>query len=208
MARLLVMANFVVGLTGGIGSGKTAASDYFASLGIDVIDADVIAREVVAPGTPCLEAITRHFGGRVIDADGQLNRRALRDIVFNDSTQKEWLNALLHPAIRKSILAQLAAARSDYVVLVAPLLLENQLDTHCHRVLVIDAPENLQVKRTTRRDASTPEHVKAIMASQLSRQQRLDGADDVAVNDGDLNHLHQQLQRLDQQYRQLARQQT
>lgn len=199
------MAHFVVGLTGGIGSGKTAASDYFASLGIAVIDADVVAREVVAPGTPSLEAIAEHFGQQVIDANGQLDRRALRNIVFNDATQKEWLNALLHPAIRERLLAQLAAARSDYVVLVAPLLLENQLDTYCHRVLVIDAPEALQIQRTARRDDSSPEHVKAIMTAQLPRQERLRKADDIVTNDADLTHLQQQLQQLDRRYRQLAK---
>ncbi len=199
------MSNYVVGLTGGIGSGKTAASDFLASLGIDIVDADVVAREVVEPGSPCLAAIAEHFGERVIDAQGQLNRRALRNIVFNDDRAKEWLNQLLHPAIRARLLAQLQQANSPYVVLVAPLLLENQLQRYCDRVLVIDVPEALQLERTMQRDNSEQQQVEAIMASQLTREQRLQRADDIVHNDADLTHLQQQLTALDKRYRQLAK---
>ncbi|WP_262339961.1 dephospho-CoA kinase [Idiomarina sp. OT37-5b] len=205
MAGVFLMSNYVVGLTGGIGSGKTAASDFLASLGIDIVDADVVAREVVEPGSPCLTAIAEHFGERVIDAQGQLNRRALRDIVFNDDRAKEWLNQLLHPAIRERLLAQLQQADSPYVVLVAPLLLENQLQRYCNRVLVIDVPEALQLERTMQRDNSEQQQVEAIMASQLTREQRLQRADDIVHNDADLIHLQQQLTALDKRYRQLAK---
>ena len=199
------MSNYVVGLTGGIGSGKTAASNFLASLDIDIVDADVVAREVVKPGSPCLTAIAEHFGERVIDTQGQLNRRALRDIVFNDDPAKEWLNQLLHPAIRTRLLAQLQQADSPYVVLVAPLLLENQLQRYCDRVLVIDVPEALQLERTMQRDNSEQQQVEAIMASQLTREQRLQCADDIVHNDADLTHLQQQLTALDKRYRQLAK---
>jgi len=195
------MSAYVIGLTGGIGSGKSAASDFLSTKGIDIIDADIVAREVVAPGSECLLAIKSRFGDEVMMADGGLDRKALRDIVFSDEQQKQWLNQLLHPAIRTRILQQLEASRSAYVVLAAPLLLENGLDQYCDRVLVIDIPESLQVARTVKRDNSEPQQVEAIMAAQLNRSQRLQKADDVVVNDGDLDNLHQQLNQLDKNYR-------
>ncbi|MGM0525281.1 MAG: dephospho-CoA kinase [Pseudomonadota bacterium] len=195
------MTAYVIGLTGGIGSGKSAASDFLATKGIDIIDADIVARDVVAPGSECLIAIQQHFGDDVVMPDGGLDRKALRNIVFSDEQQKQWLNQLLHPAIRTRILQQLEASRSAYVVLAAPLLLENGLDQYCDRVLVIDIPESLQVARTVKRDNTDQQQVEAIMASQLSRPERLQKADDVVVNDGDLEHLHQQLKQLDKNYR-------
>ncbi|WP_404401475.1 dephospho-CoA kinase [Idiomarina seosinensis] len=198
------MANYVVGLTGGIGSGKTAASDYLAGQGIDVVDADVIARQVVAPDSPCLAKIVSRFGKQVIHSDGSLNRQALRQKVFSDDSEKNWLNQLLHPAIRSAILQQLAQSQSVYTLLVAPLLLENGLDSYCQRVLVVDVPEPLQVERTVKRDNSEAHLVEAIMAAQMERRQRLARADDVVLNDGSLKHLQQQLDGLDTLYRQAA----
>lgn len=198
------MANYVVGLTGGIGSGKTAASDYLSSLGVAVVDADVVARDVVEPGSVCLEAISEHFGQTVLNHDGSLDRRALRGIVFNNNKQKQWLNDLLHPAIRERLLNQLAQANSPYAVLVAPLLLENKLDRYCQRVLVIDVPEATQLTRTIKRDNSDQQQVQAIIAAQLSRQDRLTRADDIINNDSDIQHLQKQLDNLDSQYRQFA----
>lgn len=195
------MAGYVVGLTGGIGSGKTAASDYLKGLGISIVDADVIAREVVEPGTPCLNAIKEHFGAEVIQANGELDRKALRHIVFADAEQKTWLNQLLHPAIRREIQQQLQQAQSAYVVLVAPLLFENGLEQYCDRTLVIDVPETLQLARTTQRDNVDANNVQAIIDSQISRQERLHRADDVVVNDKDLTHLKQQLLAVDKDYR-------
>lgn len=195
------MTAYVIGLTGGIGSGKSAASDFLAAKGIDIVDADVVAREVVAPGSECLLAIQQHFGDDVVMPDGSLDRKALRHIVFSDEQQKQWLNQLLHPAIRSRILQQLEASRSAYVVLAAPLLLENGLEQYCDRVLVIDIPESLQIARTVKRDNTDQQQVEAIMASQLSRRQRLQKADDIVLNDGDLEHLHQQLEQLDKNYR-------
>ncbi|MGM0480865.1 MAG: dephospho-CoA kinase [Pseudomonadota bacterium] len=198
------MATYVVGLTGGIGSGKTAASDYLAGLGIDVIDADVVARQVVEPGSPCLAEIISHFGAQITAPDGSLNRKALRQRVFNDDSEKRWLNQLLHPAIRTEILRQLKQSQSAYAVLVAPLLLENGLDAYCQRILVVDVPETLQVERTVKRDQSEPHLVEAIMAAQMPRQQRLARADDIVLNDGSLDHLQQQLALLDKNYRKAA----
>lgn len=180
----------IVGVTGGIGSGKTAATNAFAELGITVVDADRVSRDVVMPGTPALRAIAAHFGAdNVLDADGSLNRRALRDIIFASHDQKKWLEQLLHPLIRQEIILQLQQSNSPYTILSSPLLLETDQQTLCHRVLLIDAPESLQIVRTVKRDNTTEAGVKAIMDSQLSRQQRQARADDIIVNDKDLAAL-------------------
>ncbi|KFN18368.1 dephospho-CoA kinase [Aeromonas bestiarum] len=173
---------YVVAITGGIGSGKTTIANQFAELGIDVVDADAIAREVVEPGTPALAAIAAHFGPDVIAADGQLDRRGLRERVFSDPDAKVWLNALLHPLIRQEMLRQCAAARSPYCLLVVPLLVENKLTGLANRVLVIDVDEATQVERTCRRDGVSREQAQAILAAQASRAERLAAADDVLDN--------------------------
>lgn len=191
---------FVVGVTGGIGSGKSAATAAFEALGIAVVDADVVAREVVLPGTSCLDQIAAHFGDAVLTDEGTLDRKALRHIVFSDAQAKDWLNALLHPAIRRELLKQLAQAQSSYVILSAPLLLENGLQQYCDRVVVVDAPESTQRQRVARRDGSAKEEVDAIMRSQLSRTERLHQADDVIDNAGTLEALQQQVATLHQRY--------
>ncbi|MBL0546265.1 dephospho-CoA kinase [Aeromonas jandaei] len=173
---------YVVAITGGIGSGKTTIANQFAELGIDVVDADVIAREVVEPGTPALAAIADHFGPVVITPDGQLDRRRLRERVFSDPSAKTWLNALLHPLIRSEMQRQCAAARSPYCLLVVPLLVENKLTGLANRVLVVDVDEATQIERTCRRDGITVEQAKAIIAAQASRSERLAAADDVIEN--------------------------
>lgn len=173
---------YVVAITGGIGSGKTTIANQFAELGIDVVDADVIAREVVEPGTPALAAIADHFGPDVITPDGQLDRRRLRERVFSDPSAKAWLNALLHPLIRSQMQRQCAAARSPYSLLVVPLLVENKLTGLANRVLVVDVDEATQIERTCRRDGVTSEQAKAIIAAQASRSERLTAADDVIEN--------------------------
>lgn len=173
---------YVVVITGGIGSGKTTIANQFAELGIDVVDADVIAREVVEPGTPALAAIAAHFGPDVIAADGQLDRRCLRERVFSDPDAKAWLNALLHPLIRQEMLRRCAAARSPYCLLVVPLLVENKLTGLANRVLVIDVDEATQIERTCRRDGVSREQAQAILAAQASRAERLAAADDVLDN--------------------------
>ncbi|AGM45863.1 dephospho-CoA kinase [Aeromonas hydrophila] len=173
---------YVVAITGGIGSGKTTVANQFAELGIEVVDADVIAREVVKPGTPALAAIAAHFGSEVITPDGQLDRRRLRERVFTDPQAKGWLNALLHPLIRTEMQRQCAAARSPYCLLVVPLLVENRLTVLANRVLVIDVDEATQIERTCRRDGVNREQAQAILAAQASRAQRLAAADDVLDN--------------------------
>ncbi|WP_041210677.1 dephospho-CoA kinase [Aeromonas jandaei] len=173
---------YVVAITGGIGSGKTTIANQFAELGIDVVDADVIAREVVESGSPALAAIADHFGPDVITPDGQLDRRRLREQVFSDPSAKAWLNALLHPLIRSEMQHQCAAARSPYCLLVVPLLVENKLTGLANRVLVVDVDEATQIERTCRRDGVTTEQAKAIIAAQASRSERLAAADDVIEN--------------------------
>ncbi|QWL64377.1 dephospho-CoA kinase [Aeromonas jandaei] len=173
---------YVVAITGGIGSGKTTIANQFAELGIDVVDADVIAREVVESGTPALAAIADHFGPDVITPNGQLDRRRLRERVFSDPSAKAWLNALLHPLIRSEMQRQCAAARPPYCLLVVPLLVENKLTGLANRVLVVDVDEATQIERTCRRDGVTTEQAKAIIAAQASRSERLAAADDVIEN--------------------------
>ncbi|WP_324015949.1 dephospho-CoA kinase [Aeromonas hydrophila] len=173
---------YVVAITGGIGSGKTTVANQFAELGIEVVDADVIAREVVEPGTPALAAIAAHFGSEVITPVGQLDRRQLRERVFTDPQAKGWLNALLHPLIRTEMQRQCAAARSPYCLLVVPLLVENRLTALANRVLVIDVDEATQIERTCRRDGVSREQAQAILTAQASRAERLAAADDVLDN--------------------------
>ncbi|HDX8345336.1 TPA: dephospho-CoA kinase [Aeromonas dhakensis] len=173
---------YVVAITGGIGSGKTTVANQFAELGIEVVDADIIAREVVEPGSPALAAIAAHFGADVIAPDGRLDRRQLRERVFTDPQAKGWLNALLHPLIRSEMQRQCAAARSPYCLLVVPLLVENRLTALANRVLVIDVDEATQIERTCRRDGVSREQAEAILAAQASRTERLAAADDVLDN--------------------------
>ncbi|WP_017779052.1 dephospho-CoA kinase [Aeromonas dhakensis] len=173
---------YVVAITGGIGSGKTTVANQFAELGIEVVDADIIAREVVEPGTLALAAIAAHFGADVIAPDGRLDRRQLRERVFTDPQAKDRLNALLHPLIRSEMQRQCAAARSPYCLLVVPLLVENGLTALANRVLVIDVDEATQIERTCRRDGVSREQAEAILAAQASRTERLAAADDVLDN--------------------------
>ena len=173
---------YVVAITGGIGSGKTTIANQFAALGIEVVDADLIAREVVAPGTPALAAIVNHFGAEMLTEQGLLDRRALRERIFSDPAAKFWLNALLHPIIRSEMLRQCAAVSSPYCLLVVPLLVENRLTELADRVLVIDVDEATQIERTCHRDGVSREQVQAILASQASRTERLAMADDVLDN--------------------------
>jgi len=194
----------VIGLTGGIGSGKTAASDYLATQGINVVDADVVARLVVEPGQPALQAIEQHFGSHVIQSDGTLDRRALRAIVFADPNARKELEAITHPAIGMEILRQLQASSSPYTLLVSPLLLESSQHKMAQRILLIDVPEELQLARTSNRDQVDEAQVKAIMAAQMSREEKRHRADDIVLNDADLASLHRQLDDLHQQYLEMA----
>lgn len=177
------MSNIIIGLTGGIGSGKTTVSNLFAELGIAIIDADVIARDVVTSGSPALKAIKKHFGSEFIQADGQLDRVLLRKQIFSNENDKLWLNKLLHPLIREQIVAQTKAAASPYCLLVAPLMIENNLMSLIDRLLVIDVKESTQITRTAHRDGNSSDQIKAIMASQVSRASRKLHADDILDND-------------------------
>ena len=197
---------YIVGLTGGIGSGKTAASDYFAlSYDIEVVDADIVAREVVMQGQPALQAIADHFGQHILLEDGSLNRAALREIVFANPQQRKVLESITHPAIRAMIQHKLSISRSPYTLLVSPLLFESGQYQFAHRNLVIDVSEELQWQRASARDNVSSEQIKQIMAAQLSREARLSRADDIAINNGDLAYLHLQLDGLHQKYLQLSR---
>lgn len=195
---------FVVGVTGGIGSGKTTATDHFASLGIDIVDADIASRVVVEPGKPALHAIAEHFGPDILHPDGQLNRAELRQRIFLDSDEKLWLEALLHPRIAEEINQSLHNASSPYVIFVSPLMVESGQKKLCDRLLVIDVPEELQIHRTTARDSNDREQVERIMASQASRTDRLKYADDIIENHGDVDALQRQVEALHQQYLELA----
>nr|WP_192954718.1 dephospho-CoA kinase [Gallaecimonas mangrovi] len=189
---------FVVGLTGGIGSGKTTVANLFAELGVKLVDADVVSRQVVAPGTKGLSALVEHFGRDLLNAEGQLDRAALRAHIFNDEKAWQWVNALLHPLIRSEMQKQLQAASSTYVVWVVPLLIENGLFEDCDRVLVVDAHEHQQRSRVLARDSKAD--ADAIMARQLSRHERLKYADHIVDNSGDLDDLKAQVQLLHHLY--------
>ena len=196
---------YIVGLTGGIGSGKTAASDYFAlSYDIEVVDADIVAREIVMQGQPALQAIADHFGHHILLEDGSLNRAALRQIVFADSQQRKILESITHPAIRAAIQHKLSISTSPYTLLVSPLLFESGQYQFAHRNLVIDVSEELQWQRASTRDNVSAEQIKQIMAAQLCREERLKRADDIVINNGDLAYLHLQLDELHQKYLQLT----
>ncbi len=200
----VAMSNFVVGITGGIGSGKTTVTDLFAKYAIEVIDADVIAREVVEPGTPALKAIINKFGQSVLDESDSLDRAKLRSLVFNDIEVKNWLNQLLHPAIRRQMLLQTQQAKSDYCLLSVPLLVENKLNEQVDRVVIVDVDEPTQLQRTLLRDKTNEKQIRAIMSAQATRQQRLEVADDVIDNNGGTDALFKQVFQLHQYYLQLA----
>ena len=200
---------YVVAITGGIGSGKTTVANQFAALGIEVVDADLIAREVVEPGTPALAAIASHFGPGILDEQGRLDRRTLRERIFSDPAAKSWLNALLHPIIRSEMLRQCAAANSPYCLLVVPLLVENRLTELADRVLVIDVDEATQIERTCRRDGVNREQAQAILASQASRSERLAMADDVLDNQsGTTETIRERILALHETYLAFASQQA
>ncbi|MGM0632829.1 MAG: dephospho-CoA kinase [Pseudomonadota bacterium] len=194
----------IIGVTGGIGSGKSAATRRFQEHGITVVDADLVSRQVVQPGTRALDAIVAHFGEQVMEDDGSLDRAALREIVFHDPAEKHWLEALLHPLIRDAIVTALQASEGPYTILSSPLLLESGQDQLVDRVLVIDVPEALQLERTLNRDGGSEDTVRAIMDAQLSRRRRLARATDIIVNDGDLTQLHRAVDQQHEHYQRLA----
>lgn len=191
---------WVLGLTGGIGSGKSAAADAFAQLGIETIDADHAARWVVEPGRPALAKIVDRFGDTVLLDDGQLNRATLRERIFAEPEQRQWLEALLHPLIREEISQFLDAAQSPYAILVSPLLIESGQYKIVQRVLVVDVPSELQMERALQRDQVSEAQLRAIMQAQLTRDERLKHADDVLCNAADKSALQREVLRLHAYY--------
>ncbi|EIJ0944308.1 dephospho-CoA kinase [Vibrio vulnificus] len=197
----------VIGLTGGIASGKTTVANLFQQhFAIDIVDADIVARQVVAPGSAGLTAIVDHFGVDILTHEGELDRGQLRQRIFAHSEEKQWLNALLHPVIRRKMIKDLAQVSSPYALLVVPLLVENQLQTLCDRVLVVDVEEKTQLQRTMDRDGVDEQQVRAILKAQASRHERLALADDVIKNESKDQDLLQQITDLHQKYLAMSKQ--
>jgi dephospho-CoA kinase len=189
-----------IGLTGGIASGKSAVASEFAALGIPLIDADLISRELVEPGQPALAKILEVFGPGVLDQTGHLDRRRLRELVFADPTQRSRLEAILHPAVRAELIRRSQEATGPYQILVVPLLVENRLGYLVDRILVVDAPENTQIERLQARDSVDADQARRILAAQAGRTARLAKADDVISNTGSLSDLKAQVAALHEKY--------
>ncbi|WP_072671435.1 dephospho-CoA kinase [Vibrio injensis] len=191
----------IIGLTGGIASGKTTIANLFQEhFSIDIVDADIIARQVVDIGTPGLSAVIEHFGENILQDDGHLNRGALRERIFADPIEKQWLNATLHPLINQKMTEQLKQVKSPYGLLVVPLLIENQLQSMVDRVLVVDVDEQTQISRTMARDKVNEQQARAILAAQATRSERLAIADDVIKNEAKNQQLLPQITELHQKY--------
>lgn len=194
----------IVGLTGGIGSGKSTAAKMFRELGITVVDADQVARDVVAPGTTALGQIAEKFGPSILTPEGTLNRAELRDRIQQNESDRAWLENLLHPLIRTGMLEQLEQAISPYAILEAPLLFENGLDQHCQRTVLMDVSEQQQKARAAKRDERSESDIEKMMAYQWTQAQRKAKADYLLDNTLDEEHLHNHVLRLDQILRVLA----
>jgi len=190
----------IVGLTGGIGSGKTAVSDLFQDLGITIVDADLASRVVVEKGREELNKIAEHFGEDILTSDGELDRAKLREVIFNSEEEKLWLESLLHPAIASQIQKELDSSSSPYTILVSPLLLETNQKNFCSTVLVVDVPVETQIERTSKRDNVSEEQIKSIIASQIDRDSRLEQADEVILNDGSIESLESKVQELHKKF--------
>ena len=196
---------YVVGLTGGIGSGKTAVADAFATLGVEIVDADALAHRISAAGAQGFAAIRVAFGDAIVGADGELDRAALRHLVFADVAARRRLEAILHPLIRAEAERQVRSWRGAYGIVVVPLLLEREgLRWIIDRILVVDCPEDEQVRRVVARSGLSTEEVHAIMATQFDRARRRAAADDIVDNSGTISAIAPQVQLLDQRYRELA----
>ena len=194
---------YVVGLTGGVGSGKSTVAELFAKLGVTIADADQAARTVVQPGSPALQEIEQAFGPEVLLQDGTLDRAAMRERIFANQQERKNLEAITHPKIKEEIQRQLAAAKGNYAILVVPLLLETGQEL-ADRILVVDAPEELQINRTIKRDNSSRQQVESMLKAQASRSERLRQADDVIDNSKDPDQLPQQVEQLHRKYLRLA----
>ena len=193
-----------IGLTGGIASGKSVVAAMFAELGAQIIDTDVIAREVVEPGTPALEDIRRRFGNEVLSDDGRLDRGALRQIVFSDTAARKDLESILHPRIGEATRRQAAEPTGRYQVIVVPLLVGSPLRQFVDRIVVVDCDEKTQMERLLSRDAETAAQARRMIAAQASRNERLAIADDIVDNSGSIDRTRKQVEALDTTYRQLT----
>lgn len=196
---------YIVALTGGIGSGKTTIANEFAKFGVPIVDADIIARQVVEPNTPAIDAIKSHFGKKIITLDGKLNRGLLREIIFSDPNEKRWLNALLHPLIQQETQKQLHQSNYPYVLWVVPLLIENNISHLANRVLVVDVTPEEQTQRTIKRDNISLEQVNNILKAQVSREKRLSYADDVITNHTKDSSIQDKVANLHNKYLSLAK---
>jgi dephospho-CoA kinase len=190
----------VIGLTGGIGSGKTTVANMFAELGVDIIDTDIIARQLVAPGQTALKDIAHHFGQSILNSDGQLDRHKLAKITFNNDTERDALESILHPAIKKTMLKELNAVSAPYCIAVIPLLIETGQQQLVDRVLVVDCDPVDQLQRVQQRDQRSEAQIVSIINSQASQSARLNVADDIIQNSADLDKLHQQVIKLHKKY--------
>ena len=191
---------YIVALSGGIASGKSTIANLFAQLGVPIIDADVIARQVVEIGTDAYKVIVKHFSQEILLPNNEIDRSQLRDIIFNNDHERLWLNNLLHPIIQVQTQIQIARQTAAYVIWVVPLLVENNLHNLADRVLMVDTPEQLQLERLIQRDNIDESLAKKMISSQISSQKRLTYADDIIVNNGDLTSLTAQVNKLHQQY--------
>ncbi|EDY85670.1 dephospho-CoA kinase [gamma proteobacterium HTCC5015] len=187
---------YVIGITGGIGSGKTTVANLFDELGIPVIDADIASRKIVEPGQPTLSRIVAKFGEQVLDADGHLDRAALRDIVFSAPEKRLELEAITHPAIRQHMMEELKQCESEYALMVIPLLIDTGHWEMIDRVLVVDVDEHSQLERVMQRDSLSEEQVRNIFDAQISREERLAAADDIIQNNHGLDHLRKEVAHL------------
>jgi len=188
----------LIGLTGGIGSGKTAAAKHFEFLGIDIVDADLASRAVVEPGQPALEAIAEHFSAAIIDAKGRLDRAKLRKLVFAEESERKWLQRLLHPLISNYLAEQISRSNSTYCLLVNPLLLESGQSQWCKKIVVVDTAIETQIQRTMSRDENNREQVQNIVNAQMSRDDRLSAADFILLNDQGMDELKSNVEKIHQ----------
>lgn len=195
---------YIVALSGGIASGKSTVANLFSQLGVPIVDADIIARQVVKKGTFALSQITEHFGRQILLADGELNRTKLRDIIFHSEQQRQWINQLLHPIIQQETQQQIAQINYPYVIWAVPLLIENNLQQYANRVLIIDTPPDLQLARLLKRDNISENLAKSMLSSQISNAQRVSFADDVIVNGGHTSALTSQVEHLHTKYLKLS----
>lgn len=194
----------IVGLTGGIGSGKTTVANIFAELGVHIIDTDIIARELVEPGQPALKKIVEYFGDHILKNDGQLDRKKLAEITFKNNTKRKALETILHPGIKEAMLATLKTIKAPYCITVIPLLLETKQEDLVDRILVVDCDPDDQVKRVKNRDQRNEEQIQSIINSQISRNSRLNAATDIIKNTGNMQDLHDNVVKLHKKYLELG----